>query len=516
MKKIAVTITLLTNLIAVAIAQPNFNKTFQLDTQTYFPKTEFYDVSEDGKFIYVFGDYQDYQPTPAPYDATSFILTLDQNGNELHRTTFKPWLSWSSFVPISNDGFALITDNNADSLFLLKVYPLSDTVITIGQPMTNAPLNCHFGRITTTSDKHFLVIGSIYSPSPNSGSGEYYMKMDSLGNIIWQHQNMYYYPNRRWSANLQELKNGNYLMIGNRQYKSDGFSTYERQAYFKILDTSGTVLSTTYTDNNRLLSLGKGISHDNGNITFVGSEIDQYPFGLSSYRSQYRGYVCQYDSLGNLLWDYSLDNYYDWAFDIYGLADGSCIVTGKKYQIFPDTATAITSDSLKSKGLLLKLASDGTKVWEREFSIFDNIPYTNRRFYAMTQASNGDFISVGMIKNTTAPLARYQGWIIRTDSFGCIVPGCQLVNDTKTQTFDRINQLTVFPNPTSNWITFQFENPLKNSSIRVFNSLGQEITTQQIIDNEEYIDCSNWQNGMYFYGIYQNNQLVKQGQFLKQ
>ena len=84
MKKISTLFILVISLISSAFAQPTFNKTFQFDTQTYNPSTEFYDVEEDGKFIYVLGDYRDYTPN-APSTSTSFVLTLNQSGNILHR-----------------------------------------------------------------------------------------------------------------------------------------------------------------------------------------------------------------------------------------------------------------------------------------------------------------------------------------------------------------------------------------------------------------------------------------------
>lgn len=517
MKKIIVLFVFLINLAPFAFAQPTFNKTIQLDTQTYFPSTEFYDVEEDGKFIYVLGDYRDYTPN-APSTSTSFVLTLNQSGNILHRKDFKPQATYSNLVPIGNDGFALVTSNFTDSLFLLKIYPLSDTVITIAQSLNTLPLTCSFRRLSITADKHFLVAGRINSPSPNYGIGEIYMKLDSLGNIVWQHNNMSFSPESNRATQLIELQNGHYLLIGTRRYKSYAFSDFESQGYFKILDASGVVLSTTHTDNNRLLTLDHGEELTNGDLLFAGTE--RHTAGLNAADIDYRGYLCKYNNTGQLLWEYSLEKDYDWLNRFIVLDDGSCIVPGVRTDTISSSTVPNTMDSIKRHGFLLKLAPDGTKLWERKFTILDSASSAERSLFSITEATNGNLLSVGKVLyfqyTSVGASVETVGWIIQTDSFGCIVPGCQLLSNTENQAFDEINQLTVYPNPTMDLITFRFEKQIENGSIRIFNSLGQEMKTQSIIDNQTPINCSNWQNGMYFYGIYENNRLVKQGQFLKQ
>lgn len=514
MKKIVITFILLFCLINLTSAQITYNKTFQLDTQVYGPATEFFDVSEDGKFIYVLGEYQD-DNNSSIYETTSFVLTFSQNGNILHRINFKPSAHYSNFVPIDNDGFAVIASDNVDSFSILKIYPLSDTIIEIKKPTNISPFGGGFRQLSRTKDNHFLIAGSIYSPSPNYGIGKIYMKLDSLGNTVWRKDSMTYSPESNRTTQMIELQNGNYLLIGSRQYKNYAFSTFESQGHFKILDSSGVVLSTTYTDNNRLLTFGHAKALDNGEILIAGTE--RFTSGLGAADVELRGYICKYDTTGQLLWEYSLDKDYDYFSGRFiVLDDGSCIASGIRGDTIPNHLVYGQIDSVKSHGFLLKLAPDGTKIWERKFTALDSLSITNRYLFATVQMENGDFVIVGRTRYHYNFTHGTVGWIIRTDSFGCIVPGCQLLNDTENQTFDDINQLTVFPNPTSDLITFRFEKPLNNGSIRIFNSLGQALKMQEVINNQEQINCSNWQNGMYFYGIYDNNRLVKTGQFLKQ
>ena len=216
-----------------------------------------------------------------------------------------------------------------------------------------------------TNDKHFLVAGRIYSPSPNYGVGEIYMKLDSLGNIIWQHNTMSFSPESNRATQLIELNNGHHLLIGTRRYKSYAFSDFESQGYFKILDASGVVLSTTHTDNNRLLTLDHGKELANGDILFGGTE--RYTSGLNASDMDYHGYICKYDSTGQLLWDYSLEKSYDWIGRFMTLDDGSCIVPGVRTDTVPSSVVFGSMDSTKRHGFLLKIAPNGTKLWERKW-----------------------------------------------------------------------------------------------------------------------------------------------------
>ncbi len=74
--------------------------------------------------------------------------------------------------------------------------------------------------------------------------------------------------------------------------------------------------------------------------------------------------------------------------------------------------------------------------------------------------------------------------------------------------------LKVFPNPAKDILHFQLEDRLDDAEIRIYSTLGQLITRQNINTNLIQFNTSDWHNGAYFYGIYVEGQLVKQGQFL--
>jgi hypothetical protein len=88
------------------------------------------------------------------------------------------------------------------------------------------------------------------------------------------------------------------------------------------------------------------------------------------------------------------------------------------------------------------------------------------------------------------------------------------------------NEVVVYPNPASEVVHFRFEKPLeKETVIRVYSGLGQlvgqitEFSGQAALplpQTETQINVSDWNSGVYFYGVYVEGKLVKQGQVLVQ
>jgi hypothetical protein len=79
------------------------------------------------------------------------------------------------------------------------------------------------------------------------------------------------------------------------------------------------------------------------------------------------------------------------------------------------------------------------------------------------------------------------------------------------------NDVTVFPNPASEVVHFRFDKAVgEKVEIRVYSGLGQLVGQMALPLPTDVIQMkvSDWQSGMYFYGVYVEGQLVKQGQVL--
>lgn len=94
---------------------------------------------------------------------------------------------------------------------------------------------------------------------------------------------------------------------------------------------------------------------------------------------------------------------------------------------------------------------------------------------------------------------------------------CQMVTYTITSVENALDAALwqVFPNPTSDLITFQYEGiSAEPYRLEVFNSLGQRLT-QRFFYESTQLNTQNWIADVYIYRISRDGHLLKTGRFLK-
>ena len=81
-------------------------------------------------------------------------------------------------------------------------------------------------------------------------------------------------------------------------------------------------------------------------------------------------------------------------------------------------------------------------MWSRVINHHDTY---EERFNNISQAPDGGFYLTGYswIEGDNSS----KGWIVKTDSFGCVVPGCEKVVSTKDITSGKEKAYVFFPNP---------------------------------------------------------------------
>lgn len=100
------------------------------------------------------------------------------------------------------------------------------------------------------------------------------------------------------------------------------------------------------------------------------------------------------------------------------------------------------------------------------------------------------------------------------------------INDTKISYGSIDNEIdktiisaTVYPNPTSSFINFEFDTELENNEsfqIQIFNAAGQLLMTEGLNQNGQPIDVQSFSAGTYIYKITANdNRNMITGQFIK-
>ena len=118
---------------------------------------------------------------------------------------------------------------------------------------------------------------------------------------------------------------------------------------------------------------------------------------------------------------------------------------------------------------VVKVSPEGDSLWARYYSFFGGIKCRPHP-YDLKNTPDGGYVIVGETSPQTPPGA-HRAWMMKLDSYGCLIPGCQGV-DTVILADGQTNRpdlrLAIYPNPTSDFLNFQ----LRGAALRGFGNPG--------------------------------------------
>jgi len=320
-----------------------------------------------------------------------YIFKLDENGALMWENEYGGSGNDEGLcIQKTSDGGYIVAGyttsyNNDEDVWVMKFYENGE--VEWGNSYSNAGgdrANC----IQETSDGNYVLTGyttvTVTANSQNSGNKDVlFLEIDSDGNIVNG-------PKRfggtdtdegKW---IQQTRDGGYIIAG----YTKSFGAGGNDIYIIKLDSNGDYdWDKTYGGPNDDVANGI-VQSDDGNYVFAGSIG-----GGSILTSQL--YVAKISATGqhNVLWSKTYgDNYMNSAYSIQKTKDGGYILAGVKdlevTSIIPFIATGAT--------YILKLNSDGNKIWERSYSEGELTAA-----YSVRQTSDGGYIVGGMLKQAS-------------------------------------------------------------------------------------------------------------------
>ncbi len=277
--------------------------------------------------------------------------------------------------------------------------------------------------IAKTSDGGYIIAGYSYSNdgnvTGNQGNADYWIvKLDSSGNIQWQ--KTMGGSNDDKASSIQQTSNGQYIVAG-YSFSNDGDVTENHGGtdYWIVkLDSLGNIIwensyggseydvpySITETSDNGYIIAGKSTSND-GDVT-----------GHHGSTSLYDYWIVKIDSLGNILWQKSLGGTKeDIAHSIIQTADGGSIIAGLSYSEDND----VTGQHGWGDCWIVKLDFSGNIQWQKTMGGGD-IDNAN----SIIKTFDGGYIIAGNSRSLNGDVTENHGnsdyWIIKLDSFGNI------------------------------------------------------------------------------------------------
>ena len=380
---------------------------------------------------------------------------VDQLGDTLWRTpTQNPN---ARYTP----GIAKVVEHRMDSTLLW-----AGAVLAIGSNLPDGALHCFsdagdslwlrvyatpgfdgFNGMAMVADGSALLAG-VYAVDGSSPSDAYAVRVDANGDTLWTRT--YGGANTTENVYCARLTPDGGFILG-------GFQVLPGNDYEMLLlklDSAGNLewqehYGSPWVDNAAFVE----VLPQGGYIMAGGERISA---GQERFPVLYR-----LEEDGSVVWS---QNYEDSTLFVFFsvpvlMSDGGYAISGGGYDWDNDNRT----------GILMRTDSLGNTLWKRSYS---TNAVRDHYIYDLRRTLDGGFIMAGTAWDSL--LVSQDAWLIKTDSFGCLVPGCQIFDGLQEQLTDLSASLAIYPNPAQDHVNVRLELP---ATLRVQGPLRLAVTS---------------------------------------
>ena len=511
---LSLTILFLLLLPCLGKGQELFNRRFHLGYQSLIFRS--IEVEKDGYWISgiardtilgsFFGRFDfDGQPLETHVLKVGYYETIQTWGKDLHRIGPDKWIvSGGGADTLGSYALIVIYNSAGDTLQVKRIYnPFFPTVSFINYRPGVMPYK-----------GGYVLFASIENPDPYPGSDLYVVKLNEDLEVEWEKLLV---EEERSNPALSLAEKGDNIMLGawrtNYSFVNDH---YLSQVHLVELDSTGTKVDGRWypppvLEDEVLMGPADAlVVEEDGSVVVATREGKEEASG-SVADLWWHNVVMKFDAeLGDVLWIRSMSSGYEtdnasWSRMI-RVSDGTGYVVAGQDVYLPSGIG----------GTIAKVSPDGDSLWFRQYR-FVTTSGNYHAIYDLEETSDGGFIMVGEARpsggaDTLFPPPIQQGWLLKVDEHGCLVPGCHLLNAVE-EVADHSPLLRLYPNPAGDYLHVYFRHPQAPSGghFRLINVQGLELRSWPATASDTtYIlyldDCPP---GLYFLQYWERGRLVR-------
>ncbi|MGV9013751.1 MAG: T9SS type A sorting domain-containing protein [Flavobacteriales bacterium] len=419
---------------------------------------------------------------------------LDQDGNvtttkRLQLPGHSIFLGWADCCDnTTDDGFVIgggSTEYYTDRIEarLMRFTENSDTLWTRSYGSAG-----HFWisfQVKQTPDGGFLICGY------TDATGYYYdgfaLKTDSMGNEQWRQT--YGLSNIDDNFSSISLVPDGYVLSGTSIVSPNNYDLFASK-----IDTSGNAIWS--------IRLGSPYNEASSNILYL---QDGRLVLAGSWGSALNGFGTLFVSYLDLE---TGDTLYTRK---YGSAHYTTAIFASKQ--FPDSDiihAGVSYSEGPQQGVLIRTNSDGDSLWMRNYYYYDeDVEEGEGRFFDVLPTPDNGCIAAGVALNPVnapyPPGHSQDTWVVKVDSMGCVVPGCDGVIGITELVTNLTDALHLYPNPVQDQLHVGIDLPPKLATtgpltLTVTSLAGQVVLKQAVptsAPDAVVLDVSQLASGMY-------------------
>ena len=435
--------------------------------------------------------------TPSPF-FSPLVTTWDQNLMTLY---YHPDQSTGSWV-----GGLLKFDEQGNGTPFTQIFNPNTT----GHPIVPSDLKI-------MPDSGFIVTNYI-ADSIHSNTDIGIIRLDKYGNQQWYTTRGF--PLYHEYGTRIYLDSDNLFTIG---YHQDNLyitsSSYTMRSVIEGIDGMGNTQWIYQSPHNALLyGVGDFIqTKDNGWVVSSGLATEQINTGGAANSVNIEAYIYKLDSSRNFLWSkkFHANTGIRANFGkILELDDSSLVAFGSVINTYqqPNSYNII-------HGLMVKLSPQGDSLWSRSYEYLTT-QNAQHIIYDVECTADSGYLLCGHATSGAVGIENQQGWLLKLDEHGCLVPNCHIIPNSTNPIKKPIVDVLLYPNPAIDYLNIHYRNPRLGNELtfqvtdisgRVLNSY----TTSDISDKTYIVPVYDLIKGIYIIEVLQDKEIVYVEQFVK-
>jgi hypothetical protein len=444
----------------------------------------------------------------AYWDAGFVKFDFDGNilaQNFLHFPLKSISTDWSNLCPTFDNNFVTLANLDYDGYLLIKFAPNGDTLFTtfVDEMYVDSSLNpAAPGKVLQIpSDSSYMCLGSVFNATTFA---HYLILMNISKTGVLNYYQLYDMNDPgfeiSYGEDIIQLSDG-YLI--STEICKNGFPAINELRHVRLVKTDllGNEL-WRWTDWDNLLDVyPRGLTQTSDGGFLYGGVSGFHVFNVT-WSTLFTAHVQKLNSDLEFEWEIIFGDSLDEAMvncdDIIEVSDDNFVAVGWGWE-----------DSM-GVAWMFNFNLEGEVIWDSYFSYvpLGTLNPPSHYLYDIEKTTDNGFLMSGVAWDEQATFEGIPGsfgWLVKTDSVGCLVPGCQDFLENPEGKESQI-KLEIYPNPANNILNIYYYDPEFDGATEaiIYDMEGRKIKSWRLFQNDMtyVVDVSEVETGKYILKSY--------------